>query len=316
VKTGADYVGWVSPDNGTTWQMQSTATATAGTGLADPSVTKEVGLNFSNFSATLLGAARFENFSLALSSGPTFSDNFGATFNYSGGAVQGIWTGSYNMANLGAGGSVTAAPKRPALVVNTVTGAAAIRNDLDVPLTFDYYEITSAAGRLSTTGWNSLDDQNLDAGLPADFNNSGGAVNGADLATWKTAYGVNANGDANGDGDSDGDDFLTWQQQLGLNPGAGDSWDEAGGISSNVLAELFLNGQTTISVGGQISLGNAFTPGASGDLVFRVGKKGEAQLSDAAVVYVTTGPATAVPEPAAWTLLAIAGGGLAHRRRR
>jgi hypothetical protein len=46
VKTGADYAGWVSPDNGTTWQLQSTATAAAGTGLADSSIDKEVGLNF------------------------------------------------------------------------------------------------------------------------------------------------------------------------------------------------------------------------------------------------------------------------------
>jgi hypothetical protein len=39
-------------------------------------------------------------------------------------------------------------PVLPKLVVNTVTGAVAIRNPLDTPLTFDYYEITSASGRL------------------------------------------------------------------------------------------------------------------------------------------------------------------------
>jgi hypothetical protein len=314
VKTGADYAGWVSPDNGTTWQLQSTATATDGTGLADSSVDKEVGLSFSNFSGTLLGAARFDNFSLALGSGPTFTDNFATTFDYSGGAVQGIWTGSYNMANLGPGGLVASAPKKPALVVNTVTGATAIRNDLDVPLTIDYYEITSAAGRLST-GWNSLSDQNIDAGSPADFNNSG-AVDGADLGVWRTAYGTTAAGDADGDGDTDGADFLVWQRQLGGSAGTGDSWDEAGGISSNVLAEFFVNGSTTIAPGGMIPLGNAFTTGAAGDLVFKVGKVGEGQLSEANVVYVTTGPVSAVPEP---TMIALIGGALlslAHASRR
>jgi hypothetical protein len=123
VKTGADYVGWVSPDNGTTWQMQSTATATAGTGLADPSVVKEVGLSFSNFSATLLGSTRFNNFSLALGSGPSFADSFSTPFNYSGGAVQGIWTGSYNMANLGAGGSVAVIPEPASLLLASMAAA-------------------------------------------------------------------------------------------------------------------------------------------------------------------------------------------------
>jgi hypothetical protein len=214
------------------------------------------------------------------------------------------------------GGSTPAL--HPTLVVNTVTGAVVIRNVLPTPLAIDYYEISSAAGRLTTTGWNSLDEQNLDAGLAADFNNSGGAVNGADLAAWKSAYGVNANGDADGDGDSDGADFLAWQRQVGQSPGAGDSWDEAGGISSNLLVEFFLNGQTTIPAGGQISLGNAFTPGASGDLVFRFGRKGDPTLAQGAVQYVTTGPATAVPEPISLVvaLIITAVGGVAQRRRR
>lgn len=51
-------------------------------------------------------------------------------------------------------------PDLPKLVVDTVTGAAVIKNALTQPLTIDYYEITSAVGRLSTTGWNSLSDQN------------------------------------------------------------------------------------------------------------------------------------------------------------
>lgn len=38
-------------------------------------------------------------------------------------------------------------------------------------------------------------------------------VDGADLAMWETAYGVNGTADADGDGDSDGNDFLLWQSQ-------------------------------------------------------------------------------------------------------
>jgi hypothetical protein len=192
------------------------------------------------------------------------------------------------------GGSTPAL--HPSLVVNTVTGAVALKNNLTTPLSIDYYEISSAAGRLSTTGWQSLDDQNKDAGLAADFDNSG-AVNGTDLGSWKAAYGTTAGGDADGDGDSDGADFLLWQRQVGQSAGPGDSWDEAGGISSNLLVELFLNGQTTIAPGAQVAIGNAFTPGAAGDLVFRFGRKGDPALAQGAVEYVTTGPATAVPEP-------------------
>lgn len=302
VKTGADYAGWVSPDNGTTWQLQSTATAAAGTGLADPGVAKEVGLNFSSFSDTLAGFARFENFSLALGSGPSFADDFATTFDYTEGAVQGIWTGSYNMANIAPSGRVVANPKQPTLVVNTVTGATWIRNTLDEPMNFDYYEISSAAGRLSTSNWNSLSDQNKDAGLPADFDDSG-TVDAADLTILRNGFGVNANGDADSDGDTDGADLLIWQRQVGQSPGAGDSWDEAGGISSSLLAELFLGGSTTIPVGGTLSLGNAFTTGAAGDLVFKAGLVGEPELMDGVVEYVTTGPAAVVPEPAMLTLV-------------
>ena len=50
--------------------------------------------------------------------------------------------------------------------------------------------------------------------LEADFNRHG-QVNGTDLGVWKTAFGVNGNGDADEDGDSDGADLLKWQQQLG-----------------------------------------------------------------------------------------------------
>ncbi len=57
------------------------------------------------------------------------------------------------------------------------------------------------------------------AGPSADFNSVGG-VNAADLAIWKTGFGLagsptRAQGNADGDGDVDGGDFLIWQRQNG-----------------------------------------------------------------------------------------------------
>lgn len=205
-------------------------------------------------------------------------------------------------------------PVLPKLVVNMVTGAVAIKNTLTQPLTIDYYEVSSAAGRLSTTGWNSLSDQNIGSGPKSDFNKSG-SVDGADLSVWKSGYHANANGDADGDGDSDGNDLLTWQRQLGQSGGVGDNWDEAAGISSNLLAELFLNGATTIAPGAQLSLGNAFLPGAAGDLSFRLAIKG-GNLSLGTVEYVTTGPAVAAPEPATSTIALCVASALLFRSRR
>lgn len=55
--------------------------------------------------------------------------------------------------------------------------------------------------------------------LDADFN-ADGNVDGEDLATWKTGFGLSSGatrsqGDADGDGDTDGHDFLVWQRQFG-----------------------------------------------------------------------------------------------------
>lgn len=60
-----------------------------------------------------------------------------------------------------------------------------------------------------------FDNIRLDASplATADFD-ADGDVDGADLATWQDAYGINANGDATGDGETNGIDFLTWQRQF------------------------------------------------------------------------------------------------------
>jgi hypothetical protein len=203
----------------------------------------------------------------------------------------------------------------PTLIVNTVTGATAIKNLATGAINIDYYEIASPGSRLNPTTWNSLSDQNIDAGLPSDFNDSGG-VDGADLAVWKAAFGVNANGDADGDGDTDGNDLMIWQRQVGQAAGEGDSWDEGGGVSDNLLVELFLNNTSKLDVNEQLSLGNAFRTGGAQDLTFKFGIAGEGGLTDGLVVYQTTGPATAVPEPAGLVTICALGAATLRARRK
>jgi hypothetical protein len=193
----------------------------------------------------------------------------------------------------------------PTLIVNTMTGAAAIKNLASGPIAIDYYEIASAGGRLNAASgaWNSLDDQNIGAGLAADFNDSN-TVDGADLAIWKGAFGANANGDADGDGDTDGEDFLTWQQQVGQTPSGAGGWAEAGGSGDNLLIELNLEGSTNMAPNQQLNIGNPFRTGGAQDLTFKFAIRGEAGLTTGLVQYVMTGPAAAIPEPAT-TVLAI-----------
>jgi hypothetical protein len=60
-----------------------------------------------------------------------------------------------------------------------------------------------------------FDNVRLDASPLASTDFDGdGDVDGADLATWQIAYGVNVSGDATGDGQSNGVDFLAWQRQF------------------------------------------------------------------------------------------------------
>jgi hypothetical protein len=83
---------------------------------------------------------------------------------------------------------------------------------------FEFFSIDSFSGEEPVQG--TLIDSlilNRDAlstppVLGADFNGDG-FVNEADLSTWRSAVGLNADGDANGDAHSNGADFLLWQQQ-------------------------------------------------------------------------------------------------------
>jgi hypothetical protein len=205
----------------------------------------------------------------------------------------------------------------PTLIVNTVTGAAAIKNFATGAIDIDYYEISSAGGRLNPATWNSLSDQGVDAGLPTDFNSSG-AVDGADLDAWEAGFGTGttkAQGNADGDGDVDGHDFLLWQRQVGGTAGEGDSWDEAV-ATDNLLVELFLNNTSRLDADEQISLGNLFRTGGAQDLIFNFGIAGENGLTPGNVIFQTTGPAVGVPEPAGLVIICALGAATLRVRRR
>lgn len=193
-------------------------------------------------------------------------------------------------------------PTALSLIVNTTTGVISIRNVSAEPFAFDYYSIESAGNELNSAGWNSLESQGADAGLPANFNSTGG-VDGADLAQWEGDFGVNADSDADFDLDSDGNDFLLWQKQLGQSPGPQHNWQEAGGISDSQLAELFLDGATTLAPGEEVSLGMAYDGGTNGDLVFQFSAPGSTLIRG--VVEYGTGSLSSlsVPEPSSVLLL-------------
>jgi hypothetical protein len=66
-------------------------------------------------------------------------------------------------ANVAAGPDVIPVLGIVSLEVNAVTGSVRIRNSVEAPIQIDYYTITSAAGALDTSEWNSLADQNLNS---------------------------------------------------------------------------------------------------------------------------------------------------------
>ncbi|TWT35718.1 hypothetical protein KOR34_06120 [Posidoniimonas corsicana] len=113
-------------------------------------------------------------------------------------------------------------PVAEALVLNIdpVTGAMGITNNTGAAVTFDHYELRSEVGGLSSTGWSSLSSQGKDA------------VDGADA------------GDVAGDS-------------------VGETWTVPGGVaagqaSTNLLAEAFVLGSTSISPNRTLLLGNGY----------------------------------------------------------
>jgi hypothetical protein len=76
------------------------------------------------------------------------------------------------------------------LSVNTTTGQISLKNTSAAAVNIDFYQISSAGGALSTTGWNSLDDQNFDA---LDGPDTGTVAGNSVGEGWDQAGGSNAN---------------------------------------------------------------------------------------------------------------------------
>jgi hypothetical protein len=230
------------------------------------------------------------------------------------------WTGLGGGENRGQASIAIDAPPPPSgltLIVNKTNGQARIKNTSAAPVAIDYYSIASPGSAMDAAGWTSLDDQNFDVGLPADFGRNG-VVGADDLTTWRGAFGPSLVGDANGDGFSNGQDFLMWQRQLGKTPTSADGWAEAGGSSSSQLVELFLNGATVFAPGEEAPLGAAYNEaifGANdGDLQFLVSLSHNDTFYSGAVSYVNSF-VTAVPEPTSLGLGLGAFGAIASARR-
>lgn len=242
------------------------------------------------------------------------------------------FTGAAGMKTLGwegfgggfANGEVSAAFTAPpilidlTLVVNKDTGEMRIRNETGSPVSFDYYSILSEQNALDPSGWISLDAQNVDFGLPTDFDESG-VVDGSDLSAWETSYGVDDGADANGDGSSDGSDFLAWQRDVGGSPTSADGWIEAGMSSNARIGELYLEGATSLGPGEEVVLGTAYDTtvfgAADGDLLFEASSGDSTQLLGGFVVYESGAVVGAVPEPTSLMLVLMSFGVLASKRR-
>lgn len=72
--------------------------------------------------------------------------------------------------------------------------------------------------------------------------------------------------------------------------GPGETWEESGGVGTGLLAELFLQGETSIAAGGTLSIGTPYNFGIAGsgnpgDLQFSFSQKG-GELLVASVEYV------------------------------
>jgi endonuclease/exonuclease/phosphatase family metal-dependent hydrolase len=158
-------------------------------------------------------------------------DVFNWTYALDGGAFQPLFTSSVDEAGSKvyalAGGNMAThpdplsmtpaggAPTELSNVLQTLT--AAIPGVGDV-LTLRLSAHTNGAGE--AYAFDNIVVTGLVFFLDADFNRDG-AVDGGDLAAWRTGVGTadgatRAQGDADNDGDVDGADFLIWQQQIGL----------------------------------------------------------------------------------------------------
>lgn len=135
--------------------------------------------------------------------------------------------------------------------VNTTTGLVNITNITSNPIDLDFYQMTSPGGALSVSGWDSLDDQNLDAVDGTDPLSIAGDSPGEG---WDQAAGSNANQLI--------EEFL---REVGSTLGANQTWTLGNAFNPDV-----------------------FGAGVAGDLQFTLGYNNGA-LFGANVTYVSGG---------------------------
>jgi hypothetical protein len=210
--------------------------------------------------------------------------------------------------------------------VNKTTGAITLKNTATSPLAIDHYRIGSVAGGLNFANWNSLDDQNFSAVDGPD----GGAVAGDSVGEgWDQAGGSNNN--------------QLVEQFLGENGSTiaasssmslGNAYNSsvfAPGADGDLVFELGLNNGALITVpvtyvtGGGLP-GDFNNSGKVDGADFLLWQRNFGQPGyDAASLAAwkanfgsgaAVAAAGAVPEPAAFALIAMAGAALAASRRK
>jgi hypothetical protein len=157
------------------------------------------------------------------------SDPFDWTYSLDGAAFQPLFTSSVDEAATAnytlASGAVVAVDDP--LSMTTIGGQTTRLSNAALTLTSAIPGVGQRLFVRLSANTNGLDeaiafDDIVITGLVASFAeadfNQDGLVDGADLATWRTNYGLAAaspsQGDADDDGDVDGGDFLVWQRQV------------------------------------------------------------------------------------------------------
>jgi hypothetical protein len=205
------------------------------------------------------------------------------------------------------------------LEVNTTNGQTTLKNQTGDPVNIDYYEVTSVAGSLNSTTWNSLQEQNL-SGFPA----GNGTGNG-----WEEFGGKNSN--IIGESYLTGSSAVVNNGSVGLGPAyrlgfAHDLVFQYGALlGSSTTPPGDYNSDNVVNAADYVLWRKSNINGAQGYTTWREnfgntgGPGGPSTLLTGFVRYVTSASASgsAIPEPGTCLLVGIGLGLLVvHQRRR
>ncbi len=134
------------------------------------------------------------------------------------------------------------------------------------PITTDFDILTLEVN--STSGQTKLLNDTGNASFDIDLYRIESASNSLNATSWNS---------------------LDAQNYDAIGPGVGESWDESGGSDDGVLSELYLLGSSIFDAGESVSIGAAFRPAGSQDLVFNYRDAATGSVFEGNVVYVTGG---------------------------